>query len=196
MFQKGVPSIPHDYKDPQYLCLLRLHGLGLQEFHTKMAQGYEADWCRKQLRDKGDKTVKALPDVPDDVSGEHSDHDIAPVLVPRAPLLALQDGEFGEMWARAKVSVPGSAEHRVVMDHGTQASGRQRAYIVCRHSPHGHCVHWRECHLYATRKEFMAYMLAWALSAEPHADRQEHMASEPDETMVQRALADIIVTDY
>ena len=51
LLSADVPSIPHDWKDIQYQCLLRLRGVQLQEFLSKQADRLDTDeWCRRQLK--------------------------------------------------------------------------------------------------------------------------------------------------
>lgn len=190
---KGVPSIPHNYKDIQYLALLRLQGDALQEFLRKQDEGFDDAWCRKHVKLFGEKHIPSGPeDEPPSDEDEPDDPGIAPLNLP--PVLPSLDVVPLADWQRARVSVLGSVEHRVVMDHST--GGQQRAYIVCKHGPHGHCIRWATCSSAETRHVFCAQMLAWALDAPRHADRGSHMDNDPPPSKVVEVASSIVIEDY
>ena len=92
------------------------------------------------------------------------------------------------------VCVPDMPVHKVITDHFTHASGRQRGYINC--LKHPNCFHWSFCDIHASRHDFFAFQLAWALMADETQDRDEHMGREPEQARVVAVRALLAVEDF
>lgn len=181
LFNSGVECIPHDARDLVYQGLLRLSGDALVAFLERLASGGADDqWLRTQL--KGTDPAGIIIDDGDEPPP--AEDEPLPLLAPLQdmappPLVgAILDRSYWE-WRRAIVIVEGEARHKVVFDHCSSASGKQRGYINCKVAGHNRCFLWRDCDHHDSREDFCAYLMAWALKGRDYGDRFSHMQCPP-----------------
>ena len=117
---------------------------------------------------------------------------------PQPPIIpAILDQNF-ENWQRCLAIVPGFPHHKVMMDHFTHQSGRQRAYINCLVPGHRNCFRWRFCDQEKDRHSFCAFMMAWAIDGHkyPGSDRQAHMRADPHPDDVEATSKALVLEDF
>ena len=195
LLAKGVKTIPHDFSDVQYQCLLRLHGSALAQFLAKVASGdANCGWCRSQVKKFGDRDhVRDAGDVgeqPDDDVGEHAD--AVQRLVSLVPAILDKDSD---QWRRAIVHMEGYPDHKVIFDHFSHQSGRQRGYVLCQ-AGHENCSRWRFCDESPDREHFIASLVAWSINGDPASDPSEHIASDPPADLVALVLISQSLEDF
>ena len=186
LFAKGVPAVPHTWKDCEYQCLLRLHGKSLQDFLSQKASGAADDsWCKKALAGADEKYYKEALTLED--PGEE-DIEIPPFNPPIMPALLDADPE----WLRCLVSHGGQSV-KVIFDH--RSSGpRQRGYANC--LTHNNCYRGRHCDEFESRLDYAAYMFTWATAI--NIDRLSHKSLdyEPAECRVAELRSVIEITEF
>ena len=101
-------------------------------------------------------------------------------------------------WHRCIVDIGELRLCKVIFDHctGTRQHDRQRGYCNCAVG-HDNCFRWRECHLFADRSRFAAYMYAWATTP-TDGDRTQHMSPdfEPSHDLVEQVFQSMTLTDF
>ena len=117
LFAKGVQSIPHGAKDLHYQCLLRLHGLALQELLGMQASGGAEDaWCRQQLKGQ---SLSAVADAGDACevslfSAHQGELESGDASMPHAEIMpALLDLGAADGWRRTISHLEGHPDHRL-----------------------------------------------------------------------------------
>ena len=151
-------------------------------------------WVKTALKDKvvdEDAEVADAPPIADEPGGEH--HDPLEYLPSRSILPQTLDRDLIE-WKRCKVTL-GLKQIKIYFDHFTSDSNRQRGYGNC--LKHENCFRWKMCHNFGSKREYAAYIWAWAVAGERCSDRTEHMnAFEPSEEDVKHALDHVEVQDF
>ena len=187
LFSKGVPSIPHKAISIHYQCMLRLQGRALAEFLAKFASDEAGDAvCRKLL--KGPDVLLAVCDRGDVAEAADCDDDpeeleSQPGVLREGLMPAILGGSETD-WKRTIVHVSGWDAHKVLFDHSSHASGRQRGYIECKQRGHKHCLRYTVCDAHASRERCVAWLFAWAVDDAERRSRLEHIGHDPDEAQV------------
>lgn len=196
LFQKGVPSIPHDTKDLHYQCLLRLSGSALQTFLSSLSSGIDYSWCSQQLKQLKDDDVSLAEEVAlDDIDGEPvppEESELPPERLLPAP--ALLDA-VGVDWYRCLCSCDGVSV-KVYFDHGSHQSGRLRGYAVCGSKEHDSCYKYRFCDEFESRVDMAAFMLSWASSHADHVTKSSHVDFNPLEGEVSRVRMSLMLENF
>ena len=179
-------------QDIQYQALLRLTGHKLNQFILNAAIA-DDEWIKAALKGP-DVEPDVIVDAPP-LEGPDGGHEPDPPVLDRLPpLLPLPlDRDLME-WVRCKATW-NLKQITIYFDHFTGGGRSQRGYGNCLR--HENCFRWRVCSNFNTKKEFAAYIYAWAVTGESCADREEHMFRfDPRAEDVTRALDNINLMDF
>ena len=193
LFNKGVPEIPHDWKDIQYQCVLRLHGVQLRQF---LMQGLDEQWCRVQLKDAERDIFAHALELENLVVGLGDGNGAIIEQPPPALMPAILDDVEPE-WTRFH-AIHRGVSVKVIFDHRTGGDMRQRGYANCVCKEHGNCFRWRPCAQFEDRRHYGAYMYAWASSHNLFRQRSGHMSEsfEPLARQIQEVRSELDIVDF
>jgi hypothetical protein len=176
--------------DLYYLCLLRLRADRLATFLAKLQDGLDKNWCMNLLKNGEEEVEPPEPDDDDiaDLDG-NGDPDLG---MPLVPLMLDHSLE----WKRCKaISADDDISVKVVFDHLTGGSGKQRCYANCSGS-HESCHIWRTADVFSNRDEAALFFFAWSTNHAQHASRTEHMAWQPDQSLVEGIRARVRFVEW
>ena len=158
-----------------------------------MDNQFDEAWARRELKKS---PIDAIVDIGDPNECEPGVEDgVQPAPYVQPLVLALVDPLVDE-WIRCKVSLPNSAEHKIIMDHCSSSDGKQRGYVNCRKPGHRNCFRKDVCEHYIDREHFVASLFAWALGPDGPLSRDEHRLFRPDEGRVEQVRSHMTMVDF
>ena len=181
LLNRGVTDIRHRMGDVYYLCLLRLRAHDLAKFLAKLQDGgFDKDWCWDRLKKAGVNDDGIPPENEDGDPVFDADHETG--LVRLFPMLLDHTVE----WKRCIAISHGETDKvcvKVIFDHLSSGSGKQRCYANCC-GDHPRCFLWKQADSFNSRDEAALFFYTWATNCHNHATRTEHMAWQPDQSLV------------
>lgn len=206
--ESSLPIILHGMPDAYYRSLLQAKStnavkslLALLDGSTDVRAMSNASFnCLKDIADFTDKEAteeearQAMPALLDDEPSASSRADMEHMHKSALAVLRAIPSALVDMRAAMQAEIMGHT-YRVHFDNCSHASGKQRAYIGCRHEGHSACFRYSIVERHPTMRRAAAVLISWAAHAadKPKSfTKEQHKRYQPEEVDVDTVEALIV----